>query len=88
VVLAAQPGHLGPGRVGGQHGGLAVEGLDFAGDGEVLIGDGAAGDFGVAQGHVQAAVAEHGGDRFQAHAAVETGRERFTNRVEYLKLSI
>ena len=41
------------------------------GDGEVLIGDGAAGDLGVAQGHVQAAVAEHRGDRLQAHAAVD-----------------
>ena len=71
VVLAAQPGHLRADRVGGQHGVLAVEGLDFLGDGEVLIGDGAAGDLGVAQGHVQAAVAEHRGDRLQAHAAVD-----------------
>ncbi|HET9330833.1 MAG TPA: hypothetical protein VFO23_09920, partial [Steroidobacteraceae bacterium] len=43
VVLAAQPGHLRPDRVAGQYGGLAVEGFDFAGDGEVLISDGAAG---------------------------------------------
>jgi hypothetical protein len=56
VVLAAQPGHVRADRVGGQHGVLAVEGLDFLGDGEVLIGDGAAGELGVAQGHVQAAV--------------------------------
>jgi Phage integrase family len=39
VVLAAQPGHLRAGRVGGQHGVLAVEGLDLLGDGEVFIGD-------------------------------------------------
>jgi hypothetical protein len=71
VVLAAQPGHLGADRVGGQLGGLAVEGFDFLGDGEVLVRDGAAGDLGVAQGHVQAAVAEQGGDGFQAHAAVD-----------------
>lgn len=44
VVLAAQPGHFRADRIGGQHGVLAVKGLDFAGDGEVLIGDGAAGD--------------------------------------------
>ena len=30
VVLAAQPGHLRADRVGGQHGGLAVEGVDLA----------------------------------------------------------
>ena len=71
VVLAAQPGHLRPDRVGGQHGGLAVEGVDLAGDGEVLIGDGAAGDFRIAQGHVQAAVTQHRGDRLQAHAPVD-----------------
>jgi len=83
VVLAAQPGHLRAERVGGQHGGgLAVEGLDLAGDGEVLISDGAAGDLGVAQGHVQAAVAEHRRDRFQAHAPVETGREQCSNPAE------
>ena len=71
VVLAAQPGHLRAGGVGGELGGLAVEGFDFLADGEVLISDGAAGDLGVAQGHVQAAVAEQGGDGFQAHAAVD-----------------
>ena len=44
MALAAQAGHLRSRGVGGQHGGLAVEGLDLAGDGEVLIGDGPAGD--------------------------------------------
>ena len=44
VVLAAQPGHFRPDRVGGQHRGLAVEGVDLVGDGEVFISDGAAGD--------------------------------------------
>jgi len=75
VVLAAQPGHLRADRVGWQDGFLAVEGLDLLGDGEVLIGDGAAGDLGIAQGHVQAAVfymPENGRDGLQAHAAVET----------------
>jgi hypothetical protein len=71
VVLAAQPGHLGADRVGGQHRVLAVEGLGFLGDGEVLIGDGAAGDLGVVQGHVQAAVPEHRRDGLQAHPAVD-----------------
>ena len=71
VVLAAQPGHLGSGGVGGELGGLAVEGLDLLADGEVLISDGAAGDLRIAQGHVQAAVAQQGGDGFQAHAAVD-----------------
>ena len=71
VVFAAQPGHRRAGGVGGQLGGLAVEGFDFLGDGEVLVGDGAAGDLGVAQGHVEAAVAEQCGDGFQAHAAVD-----------------
>jgi hypothetical protein len=45
VVLAAQPVHLGAGGVGGELGGLAVEGVDFLADGDVLISDGAAGDF-------------------------------------------
>jgi hypothetical protein len=45
VVLAAQPGHLRADGVGGQLGGLAVEGFDFRADGEVLVSDGAAGDF-------------------------------------------
>jgi hypothetical protein len=36
VVLAAQPGHLRADRVGGELGGLAVEGLDFLADGEAL----------------------------------------------------
>ena len=71
VVLAAQPGHLGSDGVGGQWFGLGVEGVDLVGDGEVLIGHGAVGDLGVAQGHVHAAVAEHRGDRFQGHAAVD-----------------
>ena len=31
VVLAAQPGHLRADRVGGELGGLAVEGFDFLG---------------------------------------------------------
>ena len=71
VVLAAQPGHLRADRVGGQRVGLGVEGVDLVGDGEVLVGDGAVGDLGVAQGHVHAAVAEHRGDRFERHAAVD-----------------
>ena len=73
-MLAAQPGHFRADRVGGQHGVLAVEGLDFLGDGKVLIGDGAAGDlfWRSPKGHVQAAVPEHRGDGLQAHAAVET----------------
>ena len=71
VVLAAEPVHAGSGGVGGELGGLTVEGFDFLADGEVLISDGAAGDFRIPQGHVQAAVAEQGGDRFQAHPAVD-----------------
>jgi hypothetical protein len=70
-VLAAQPGHLRADRVGGELGGLAVECPGFLGDGEVLISDGAAGDLGVAQGHVQAAVTGEGRDGLQAHAAVD-----------------
>jgi hypothetical protein len=49
VVLSAQPGHVGADGVGGELGGLAVEGFGFCGDGEVLVSDGAAGDFGVVQ---------------------------------------
>ena len=70
-MLAAQPGHLRSDGVGGEHGRLAVDRVDFVGDGEVLVGDGAAGDLGVAQGHVEAAVSEQGGDGFQAHATVD-----------------
>ena len=70
-VLAAQPGHQGSDRVGGQHLWLTVEGFDLVGDGEVLLGAGAVGDPGVTQGHVQAAVAKHRGDCLQGHAAVD-----------------
>ena len=49
-MLAVQPGHLRADRVGGELGGLAVECLDYLGDGELLISDDAAGDLGVAQG--------------------------------------
>jgi len=45
VMLAAEAGHFRADRAGGELRGLAVEGLDFLGDGEVLIGDGAAGAF-------------------------------------------
>jgi hypothetical protein len=34
----------------------AVDGFDFVGNGEVLLGDAAVGDLGVAQGHVHAVV--------------------------------
>ena len=50
---------------------LLVEGFDLFGDGEVFVGDGPVGDFGVAQGHVQAAMPEQGGDGFEGHAAVD-----------------
>ena len=71
VVLAAQAGHLGSDGVCGERFGGGVEGVDLVGDGEVLIGDGAVGDLGVAQCHVHAAVAQHRCDRLQAHAAVD-----------------
>lgn len=38
VVFAAQPGELRSEHVGGQGSGLAVEGVDLVGDGEVLLG--------------------------------------------------
>jgi hypothetical protein len=41
-VLAAQPDHLRADHVGGQHRGLAVDGVDLVSDGDVLISDGAA----------------------------------------------
>jgi hypothetical protein len=53
-VLPAQPGHLRADRVGWQRLRLAIEGVDLVGDGGGLVGDGAVGDLGVAQGHVQA----------------------------------
>ena len=71
VVLATELGHLRSDGVGGQFPGLFVEGVDLVGDGEVLVGDGAVGDLGVAQGHVHAAVAEHRGDRLERHASVD-----------------
>ena len=57
---------LGPMASAGSGSAGGVEGVDLVGDGEVLIGHGAVGDLGVAQGHVHAAVAEHRGDRLQA----------------------
>src|SRR3954466_11741387 len=56
VVLASQASHAGSDGVGGQWFALLVEGFDLFADGEVLVGDGPVGDFGVAQGHVEAAV--------------------------------
>jgi hypothetical protein len=43
VVLAAQPGQLRAGGVGGELGGRAVERFGFLADGEVLLSDGTAG---------------------------------------------
>jgi hypothetical protein len=57
---------------------LTVERFDLVGDGEVLVGDSPVGDLRVAQRHVHAVVAEHGGDRLQAHAAVGLGGQRVT----------
>ena len=54
--FAPQPGHAGGLVVGGQLGGLAVEGVDLGADGLVLIGDDAVGDAGVNEGHFHAAV--------------------------------
>jgi len=50
VVFASQLGHVRADGVGGQGAGVFVEGVDLVGDGEVLLGDGAVGDLGVAQG--------------------------------------
>jgi hypothetical protein len=38
------------------------------------------------QGETGVVVAERFGQRLDVHPVVQTGRERFTNRVEYLKL--
>ena len=70
-MLSAQPGQGRAEGVGGQRGVARVEDFDFLGDREVLLGDGAVGNLGVAKGHVHAVVAEHRGDGFQAHLAVD-----------------
>jgi hypothetical protein len=63
---------------------LAVEGVDLGADGGVFVGDDSVGDAGVGEGHVHRAVAEQGGDRFQAHAPVETGAARCWNPAEWV----
>jgi hypothetical protein len=64
-VFAAEPGEVG-GFVA-----VVVEGVDAGLGGGVLVGDGAVGDPGVGEGHAQAAMAEQGGDGFEAHPAVD-----------------
>jgi hypothetical protein len=71
VVVASESGHPWADQVGWERVVLSVQGFDLLGDGEVFVSNGSVGDFGVAQGHVQAAVAEPGGDGFQGHAAVD-----------------
>lgn len=62
---------FGPRASAGSWAGWGVEGVDFLGDGEVLLGDGPVGDLRIDQRHVERLVAEHRGDRFQAHAPVD-----------------
>src|SRR5262249_51550269 len=87
VVLAAQPGHCGAGGVGGQLGGLAVEGLDFLADGEVLVGDGPAG------GSCRTASGSEGPDERRALGRLAaapphlTGSEQCARPPEPLRLS-
>ena len=50
---------------------MVVEGVDLVGDVVVGVGDGPVGDAGVDEGHAQCLVAEHGGERFEAHAPVD-----------------
>ncbi len=70
-MLSAQPAHPRSRHVGGEGFALSVKGFDLLGDGEVLVGDGPVGDLGIPQGHVEAAVAEQGGDGFEGHASVD-----------------
>jgi len=71
VHLGAQVAHLGAFVGGGELLGLAVEGFDFLGGGEVLVSDGLVGDAGVDHGHCEGLVAEERGDRVDAHASVD-----------------
>ena len=50
LVLLAEPSHVGSLGVGGEL--VAVEVIDFGGDIEVFVGDGAVSDTGVDQRHV------------------------------------
>jgi hypothetical protein len=73
VVFGSESAHAGRLVGAGQHCGplLLVESFDFLGDGEVLVGDGPVGDAGIDQRHGDRLVAEEGGDRLEAHAAVD-----------------
>ena len=73
VGFVAEAGHGGGLDVGGEGAGwdLAVEGVDVGVDGGVFVGDDSVGDAGVGEGHLHRAVSEQGGDRFEAHAAVD-----------------
>jgi hypothetical protein len=57
--------------VGGQRRRLGVLGVDTGADGLVFLGDDTVGDERVDEGHLHVAVAEHGGHRLEAHAAVD-----------------
>ena len=72
VVFGGEMGHRrGPGAGGSQPGRFGVEGVDLVGDLAVGVGHGGVSDPGVDQGHAQCLVAEHGSDRFEAHAPVD-----------------
>src|SRR5262249_14015820 len=87
VVLAAQPGHCGAGGVGGQLGGLAVEGLDFLADGEVLVGDGPAGESCRTASWSEGPNERRPLGRLAAAPRHLTGREQCSSPAEYLRLS-
>lgn len=62
--------------------GGGVEGVDLGRGRGVFVGDGAVGDAGVGERHPEAAMAEHGGDRFESHPTVDRlGRQRVTQLV-------
>lgn len=71
MVFPGQAGQVRSEHVGGQGAGLLIEGVDLLGDDEVLVGDGAVGDLGLAQRHVQRLVSEHRGDGLDGHAPVD-----------------
>jgi hypothetical protein len=71
VHLAPQFGHLGSLGIDGQLLRLTVERLNFLAGGEVLVGHCAVGDLGIDQGHAERLVPEQGGQRLQAHPAID-----------------
>src|ERR1039458_1674712 len=75
VGLLAEPCHGRCLEGSGEFRHLAIESIDLAADGFVLIGHGAVGDLRVDEGHLHRTVTEKSGNRLEPHASVDGDRK-------------